>query len=163
MRKTVITFFACLLCTVLFGQNDSLPVYKRFPTLPPLDIIRLPDSSHFRKADLQKRKATIIMLFNPDCSHCQKATEELLANAVLFEKAQIILVSSTPYAQIQKFYADYGIATHSNIVMGLDPSFFLGIFFKITHFPSIFIYNKKGGFVKSIEGSFPVREIAESL
>lgn len=163
MRKTVITIFACMLCAVVFAQNDSLPVYKRFPTLPPLDVLRLPDSSHFRKADLQRRKATIIMLFNPDCSHCQQAIEELLANAALFANAQIIMISSSPYAQIQKFYSDYGIASHTNIVMGLDPSFFLGIFFKITHFPSIFIYNKKGDFVKSVEGSFPVREIAESL
>jgi thiol-disulfide isomerase/thioredoxin len=163
MRKTVITFFACFLCAVVFGQTDTLPGYKRFPTLPPLDILRLPDSSHFRRADLQKRKATIIMLFNPDCSHCQKATEDLLANIALFKKAQIIMVSSTPYAQIRKFYADYGIASQSNIVMGLDPSFFLGIFFKISHFPSIFIYDKKGDFVKSFEGSLPVKEIAESL
>ena len=145
------------------AQSDSIPVYQRFPILPVFNIMTAPDSLKFTKDDLKKKKPTVIILFSPDCSHCQIVTKDLIEHIDLYKKAQIIMVSSLDFNNIKKFYEDYKIADHPNITMGRDGSYFLGSFYKITSFPSIFVYNKKGKFVKSFEGSVKMEKIAESL
>lgn len=142
--------------------QDSLAVYQRFPAIPPFSIMRLPDSTFYTKDDLKNDKPVIIMIFSPDCDHCQKAIKELLENYKIFKKAQIIMASPVGFNYIKIFYTEFKIANYPGIVMGRDGSHFFGYFFKIVNFPAIFVYDKKGLFVKSFEGSFPVKEI-ESL
>ncbi len=158
----------CLvLCSSLFvsakAQADSTLIYLRFPTVPPFSIIKVPDSTRFTKDNLQKKKATVIIIFSPDCDHCQHATKELTANIGLFKKTQIVMASSLEYSYLKKFYEEYKIAEHPNIIMGRDPSYFFGTFFRVRSFPAIFVYDKKGNFIQSFDGSVPVEKIAEVL
>lgn len=145
------------------AQQDSLPIYKRFPDVPPFSITKVPDSLKFTKDDLKKRRATVIMIFSPDCSHCKLATKDLIEHIDLFKKAQIIMVSSLDFDLIKKFYEEYKIADQPNITMGRDGTYFLGTFYKIHNFPSIFVYNKKGKFVEFFEGDVKMEKIAASL
>jgi len=103
------------------------------------------------------------MMFSPDCEHCQAETKELTAKIDLFKKAQIIMVSPLDFKYIRKFYDEYKIADYPNITMGRDPSYFLGTFYKVRSFPSVFVYNKKGKLVNHFIGSYPVEEIAAAL
>ena len=103
------------------------------------------------------------MVFSPDCEHCQHETKELTSHIKLFKKAQIIMVSPLEHPILRKFYDEYKIADYPNIIMGRDPSYFFGTFFKVRSFPAIFLYDKKGNFVKAFDGSFPVEQIAEYL
>ncbi len=64
---------------------------------------------------------------------------------------------------LKMFYDEYKIANYPNITMGRDPSYFLGTFYKVRSFPAIFVYDKKGNFVDSFNGSVPVEEIAAAL
>lgn len=145
------------------AQNDSLPIYKKFPALPPFEMVTIPDSTSFKKADLENKKATMFMVFSPDCDHCQHATRDLQKHMDLFKKVQIVMVSSMPYNIIHSFYDEYAIAKYPNIIMGMDASYFFGTFFSVHNFPSVFLYDKKGLFVKGFEGSVPFTKIAESL
>lgn len=145
------------------AQTDSLPIYKRYPVIPVFNIMIAPDSTKFTKDDLKRKKPTIIMLFSPDCSHCQFATKELLEKMDLFKKVQIIMVSSLDFSNIKKFYDEYKIADYPNITMGRDGTYMLGTFYKIHTFPTIFLYNKKGKFVQSFEGDIKMEAIAEAL
>ncbi len=73
------------------------------------------------------------------------------------------MASSQEYAYIKKFYEEHKIADHPNIILGRDPSYFFGTFFRVRSFPAIFVYDKKGNFVQSFDGSVPVEKIAEAL
>lgn len=160
-----------LLCLVLMAclsdpaiaQTDSIPIYLRFPEVPPFLITKVPDSTKFTKDDLSKRKATIIIIFSPDCDHCQHEIKELTEHIELFKKVQIILASPLEYAHLKKFYEDYKIAGYPSIIMGRDPSYFFGTFYRVRTFPSIFVYDKKGKFINSFEGPVPVEKIADIL
>ncbi|MEP7165726.1 MAG: hypothetical protein ABI741_13585 [Ferruginibacter sp.] len=145
------------------AQSDSIPIYKRFPVVPVFSIMTAPDSIKFTKDDLKRRKATIIILFSPDCGHCQIATKDLLNHIDLFKKTQIIMVSSMDFSHIKNFYEEYKIADQPNITMGRDAAYFLGTFYKITSFPSIYVYNKKGKFVEAFQGDVKMETVAESL
>lgn len=146
-----------------FTQADTSLLYLRFPIVPPFNIIKVPDSTRFTKDNLKNKRATIIMVFSPDCDHCQHETKELIKNIELFKKVQIVMASPTAYPYIKKFYEEYEIAKYPNIIMGRDPAYYLGTFYKIRSFPAIFLYNKKGEFVSAFDGSVPVEKIAEAL
>jgi len=145
------------------AQTDTVPAYKKFKVIPVFTIMSAPDSIKFTKNDLAKKKATVVMLFNPDCDHCQHATKDLIEHIDLFKDAQIIMVSSMNFSHIKKFYQDYKIADHPNITMGRDGAYFLGTYYKIKNYPSIFVYDKKGGFVQEFRGTADMQLVAGSL
>jgi thioredoxin-related protein len=169
VKKSIFTLFLFFLVKISFAQtpqtvqNDTLPIYERFPNVPPFTIMTVPDSTAFSKDDLKKKKETIIMVFSPDCSHCQHETKELTEHMDMFKDVQIVMASPLDYHYILQFYKDYHIADYPNITMGRDGSYMLGTFYKITNFPSIFVYNKKGEFVKAFDGSYPIEKIAAAL
>ena len=103
------------------------------------------------------------MVFSPDCSHCQAATTDLLKNMDKFKKAQILLSTSSPFSLIKPFYDVFHLDRYPNIVVGYDPSYMLGTFYNIHNFPSTFVYDKKGRFVKEFEGTISFEDIAKAL
>ena len=103
------------------------------------------------------------MMFSPDCEHCQAETKDILANINLFKKAQILMVSPIDFKYMKEFYTEYKIANYPNITIARDPTYFLGTFYKIRSFPSIFVYDKKGNLKNSFIGSTFVEDIAASL
>lgn len=163
MPKYIILLLCICLGKTGLAQEEVTPVYLRFPTVPPFSITKVSDSTKFTKEDLAKRKATIIFIFSPDCDHCQMETKALTANIKLFKKAQIIMASPLEHHILRKFYDEYKIADHPNIIMGRDPSYFFGTYYNIKSFPAIFVYDKKGNFVKAFDGSSPVEQIAAAL
>lgn len=103
------------------------------------------------------------MLFSPDCDHCQRQTTEFKKNIELIKNIQIVMVSFLNFDLLKKFHQDYGIENYPNITVGRDGNYFLGTFYKPHFFPSMFLYNKKGKFVKTFEGNASAKQIAESL
>ena len=102
-------------------------------------------------------------MFSPDCEHCQRETDSLLAHFNLFKKVQIVMASPLDYIHIKTFYDKYKIANYPNITIGKDPVWFLGQFYKVRNFPTIAVYDKEGKFVKLFEGSIAVEKVAAVL
>ena len=163
MKKYIILILCICIGKTGLAQEESTLIYLRFPAVPPFSITKIADSTTFTKANLAKRKSTLIFIFSPDCEHCQKETRALIANIKLFKKAQIIMASPLEYHILKKFYDEYKIADYPNIIMGRDPSYFFGTFYNVRSFPAIFLYDKKGNFVKAFDESVPVQKIAQFL
>ncbi|UEG48968.1 redoxin domain-containing protein [Ferruginibacter lapsinanis] len=157
----IIALFAC--SKMLFAQADTSLLYLKFTQIPPFSFTKVPDSTKFAKADLKKRKATLIMAFSPDCEHCKHETSELIAHIKRFKKIQIVMASPLDYKYLYSFYQNYQLSKYPNITVARDPSWFLGTFYNIRNFPALFLYDKKGQFVKAFDGSVPVEKIAEAL
>jgi len=163
LKKYILLLVVVVLSKAAIAQTDTSLLYLRFPIVPTFKLYNVADSSIFTKENLKKKTATIIIIFSPDCEHCQHETKELTAKIELFKKAQIVMASPLEYDYIKKFYAEYKIADFKNITMGRDPSYFLGTFYKVRSFPAIFVYDKKGNYVASFDGSVPVENIAAAL
>jgi len=163
MKKTFLLFCYLLLVTIAKAQLDKTPLYFQFPDVPPFSITKTPDNTLFTKNDLKKRKATLIMLFSPDCDHCQQQVKALKENIDLLKQVQIVMVSFLNDDLIKKFYLENEMAAYSTITMGRDGKYFLGTFYKFTTFPSMYLYNKKGKFIEKFEGITPINKIAASL
>ena len=89
-----IFFFALALvfASASFAQQDTTsPPYKRFPALPPLQLLLSDSITKFTTADLPKKRPVLIMFFSPDCEHCQHETEQLVARKDEFKNIQVVI------------------------------------------------------------------------
>ncbi|MCW5918061.1 MAG: redoxin domain-containing protein [Ferruginibacter sp.] len=162
-----LSFLAAFLLVALSASaqplSDTIPVYKRFPELPQFTIMRLPDSTRFTREDLPRKKPSIIMLFSPDCEHCKHAMHDLLAKYDEWKNAELVLVSSLDFEHIRKFYDDYQLSKYPNIVIGRDGSFYLGSFYKIRSYPSLYVYDKKQKLVTEFLGKINPDDLLKVL
>lgn len=164
MKGLLLLVFAITTSLLSIGQRDSTsPVYLRFPVIPKFTIFKAADSSAFTREDLKKKKPVIFIIFSPDCEHCQRETDSLIAHIDLFHNAQIVMTTYLAHSAMVKFYNDYHIANHPEIIMGRDATFFFPIFFKVNSLPAIYVYDKQGNFKKSFEGSVNLTKIAAEL
>ncbi|MBS1921690.1 MAG: thioredoxin [Bacteroidetes bacterium] len=161
MKKQFLFAFAILTTFFASAQTDSskLPAYKRFPTLPPVTLLLTDSASHFSKGNFSKKEQVLIILFNPECEHCQKETEELLDSIDHFKNIQIVMATMMPFSEMTAFYKKYKLAKYHNIVVGQDTKYFLPVFYMVSNLPYLALYNKKGELITTFEGAVPIHKV----
>ncbi len=159
--KQLLLLLAFIYPAIALAQADK-PPYLQFAGIPPFEMRLVPDSSLYGKKQLQKKRPLMIMLFSPDCDHCQQAVKLLLEKKALFKKIQVVMVSALPFEFINQFYLDYHLAG-TGFKVGRDGSYFLGTYFQNRTFPSYYLYNKKGNFIKMYDIQVPFEKMAEEL
>jgi thioredoxin-related protein len=133
--------------------------YRRFPVYPPVKLL-LPDSStYYSKADLPKKSPVLLVLFNPQCSHCQQETEEIIRHIDLFKDVQIVMATSMPFDSMLAFRDKYRLPDYKNIVVGQDTHYFLPTFYNIRNLPFLAFYNRKKELIDVFEGTMPPEKI----
>lgn len=146
------------LATTAAGPAASAPAPPA-SDLPDMTITRL-DNSRVRVKELKGRN--ILVLFQPDCDHCQRETQEIKANLAAFKDYTLYFVSNYPAERLRQFSQDYGLALAPNVVfastslddilntLGPQPS------------PSLYIYDG-GRLVKSFLGETKMETILPYL
>ncbi|RYG00217.1 MAG: hypothetical protein EOO02_15355, partial [Chitinophagaceae bacterium] len=77
MRNWMIVAVMLLCVNIVSAQAKEEPAYKRFPTVPPFNLITV-DSAALTKDQLKKDKPVMIMYFSPQCEHCQHQMEDMI-------------------------------------------------------------------------------------
>ena len=165
MKKSVLAL-VLLALTVLpaFAQTGSPePLYKQFPGLPPISILKTDSSTLFTQKDLKKNCQTLLIIFSPECDHCKKETEELLASIDKFKKIQIVMATPMPFDKMKEFYEHYKLAGYSNITVGQDSKFLLPTFYKVRMLPFMAFYDKKGTIIDVKEGNLPIDQVLKKF
>lgn len=162
---------ACTLVLSLFflagmaqsAPNTDLPPFKRFPTVPPFQILMVDSITLFTKDQLAAKKPVFLILFSPDCDHCKHETEELIKNIDKFKKIQIVMATPMPFEKMKEFYAHYDLKRFSNITMGRDIKFMLPPFYGVRTLPYLAFYDKSGNLIDTFEGSLPIEKVLEKF
>ena len=144
------------------AQADSSLDYTK-KGIPVLKLLRVPDSTQLTNLDLKKNTSTLLVIFNAGCELCEYEINDIKANIGLFKKTQVIFTSPQDFELLKAFYEKLGLQAYPGITMARDPGYTLGAWFKNRAFPSMFLYNKTGKFVKKFNGSETIREIANAL
>lgn len=128
--------------------------------LPWLPITQLDGSTTLVK-DIKGK--TVLVLFQPDCDHCQRETVQIRENLSHFDEYELYFVSDADLPQISKFAQDYQLAgidnihfaqaTINDIIQTVGP----------IQSPSLFVYSKNGRLVKSFMGETPIEQILPHL
>lgn len=153
---------ALLFSAQAFSQADTSAPFRRFPVIPPFDLLRI-DSSHLTKEDIAKKQKTLIMFFSPDCPHCQHQTEEMIAGMDSLQDVQIVMATYQPFEEMVGFYQKYEVAKYPNIKMGRDTKFFLPPYYRMKNLPFLALYDKKGNLITTFEGNMSVAKLVEAF
>jgi thioredoxin-related protein len=156
MKNRVFLIVLVFLAQQATAQPDT-PAYKRFPTVPPINILQ-PDSSTLTKEKL-KHQPTIIMYFSPDCDHCQHQWEDMKKQMEKLKKYQIVMITHQPFDMMVEFYKKQRIASYANIKMGQDTKFVLPPFYQIKSLPYMALYDKNGRLVTTFEGNVKIDKL----
>lgn len=101
----------------------------------------------------------MLMLFNPQCEHCQHETEEIIKNIDKFKDIQIVMSTSMPFDSMKAFREKYKLAQYDNIIVAQDTHYFLPSFYMIRNMPFLAFYNKKKELISIFEGALPVDRV----
>ena len=124
--------------------------------------LQLVDSvTTFTKESLTRKSPLMLVLFNPQCEHCQHEIGEIIKNIDKFKKIQIVLATTMPLDSLRKFYMKNELMKYENIIAGCDKSYFLVSFFLIHNFPYLAFYNKKKELISTFEGTMLISKILE--
>lgn len=163
MKRWVLFLSSVLLLQWAVAQNMQKPepAFKRFPTVPPIQLQQL-DSSMLTK-DKLKKQPLILMFFSPTCDHCQHQIEEMVKSMDKLGQYQIVLASYSPVEEMAEFYKAHKLSDYSNIKMGRDIKYLLPPFFDIRNLPYLALYNKKGDLITTFEGNVKVAKLLDAL
>ena len=163
MKNLIVAAVLLLTAHIGFAQTDSAmrPPYQRFPKNVPLKLLLVDSTTSFTRDNLDKKKQVMIMLFSPDCDHCQHETEAIIKNIDRFKDIQIVMATTLPFEKMKEFYTKYELARFSNIVVGYDKSFLLPVYYNIRNLPFLAFYDKKKELIDVFEGSLPVEKVLD--
>ena len=164
MKKWMLLALAGCFSIPLLAQVDSTtPPYKKFPTLPPLQILLGDSTTRFTKENLPAKKPVLLMLFSPECSHCQQEAEALRAHKEDIKNIQVVMVTFHPLWQMNEFVNNYKLNDLDNVVVGKDIHLILPSFYAIHNLPFHALYDKKGKLIDVFEGSMVITKMIEAF
>jgi thiol-disulfide isomerase/thioredoxin len=138
--------------------QDTLAPYQKTPYIPSFSILT-PDSTWFRRVDLEEKKPTLILYFSPDCGHCQTETEEIISKMKDLKNLQIVMITSRPYADMINFSNHYKIDRFRPIKIGTDPARMVTRFYDVRFTPFSALYDKNGKLIKVYKSGIDLPEL----
>ena len=162
MKKTILLICALFVTVLSFAQNDTMPPYLKTRLMPDFRLLTN-DSTEFNQTMIDKNKITIIMLFNPECSHCQEQLDMLLSLPEVAQKTQIVMSSIEPLAKNKDFYNKNHLEKYPFIFMGRDFKYTLGTFYQPKTIPVLAFYNAEKQLIFSNQGDAKKKEVKKAL
>jgi hypothetical protein len=167
MKKSLIVLWLPILIGAAACTNEKKEGASSIVEAPPAPVSDLPkmpitlmDGSIIKAQDLKGKN--ILVLFQPDCDHCQHEAEQIQANLASFKGYALYFVSSASQTDIEKFAADYKLKNEDNIYFGMTSSENVIDNFGPIQAPSIYIYSDQK-LVKDFNGQVDVSVIIKYL
>jgi thioredoxin-related protein len=145
------------------AQKEVAPVAQEQgkKILPNMRLVGL-DAKQFNAQSL-KGKRTVLILFQPDCEHCQNESKQIAERLDKFAKYELYFVSTAAIPEIQKFSVDYKLAGKPNIHFAKTEVQQIIDSFGPIPAPSIFIYSENGEQLNSFQGEMEMDVIIKYL
>ena len=145
-----------------YSQNTGPAPFLQSKKLPDFTLTNI-DFKDFTQNDLNRSKSTIIMLFNPECDHCQQQLELFLATPEVVKNAQIVLSSLEPQETNREFYKKYQLSKYPFVLLGREYGNFFGDYYRPTTIPFVAVYNPKKQLVLYNHGSITKPQLLSAL
>jgi peroxiredoxin len=162
--KQVMLFFAVLVALSGCSKKEKEVSQQAVKTVPndlPVMTISLPDGKTIDAKTLEGKN--ILILFQPDCDHCQHEAEDIRENLAAFADYTLYFISSASMADIEKFAADYKLADNRNVVFGWTSTENVLNNFGPIQAPSVYIYTGQGRLVQKFNGQTDIGVILKYL
>ncbi|MEP6734359.1 MAG: redoxin domain-containing protein [Chryseolinea sp.] len=138
-------------------SEQSAPGVNDQPDL----IITLTDNTTHNIKDLTGKN--VVILFQPDCDHCQREATDFQKNLSAFEACAIYFITAAPMDEIIEFSTKYNLNGHSNVHFGFTPAPNILKNYGAISAPSIYIYSDEHKLVKQFNGEIAVKEVMKYI
>lgn len=163
MKNIAILIFIITGNFTSFAQYDTTAPYLKKKMIPDFSLLAI-DSTVFTQSILKENRNTIFMLFHPECDHCQKQLELMLAMPQLEQSVELVLISGEePLFKNRAFYNTNHLERFPYVHLGKDYKYFFGRFFQPNTVPILAFYNKKGEFVIMNRGDTKKKMILDAI
>lgn len=162
MKRLPLILFLLVIAVKGFSQYDTIAPCLKTKTLPQFSLLSI-DSVAFTQDKLDTGKFTILMLFNPECEHCQKQMERFLSMTEFYGPVQLVLISIETLENTRHFYNRYHLQYYPFIHIGKDHQRFFISYFRAQTIPVLAFYDKKKSLVFFNQGDASENEIREAL
>jgi thiol-disulfide isomerase/thioredoxin len=162
MKKLILSLAILSSSIIAAAQYDTTAPYLKTKLLPKFNLVSL-DSVAFDQTVLAGNKNTIIMLFNPDCGHCQDQMKLLLEIPEVAKSAILVLASTEPIGKIKTFADKFQLGNYWWVHIGKDTKYFFGGFYRPKTIPVLAFYNKQQQLVYFNQGNVKKKDIIAAL
>ena len=113
--------------------------------------------------DFDQYTNLVVMMFNPNCSHCEDETLMLEKNSSVFNKSKIILLANPlMWEYLPNFTKTLNVFDYPVFIVGSD-STFINKVFSYASLPQINIYNKQRKLVVTLFGEVSINILKKYL
>ena len=150
-------------CSPKRNPDDVVITRETAPdeNLPDIEFTTL-DGRKLQAKTLQGHPS-VLVLFQPDCDHCQREAREIKKHIKAFENYQLYFVSTNPAQEVNRFMVDYKFSGEQNVFFVLtDLQSILDTFGPVST-PSLYIYSASGALVRKFNGETDINLILKEL
>lgn len=164
-RRIFVFIFAAIAAICLWNCDQASKKSAENPNeeineLPYLDYKTLSgESSSTRNLP----GASILILFNTDCDHCQREAKEIAEKSEAFKNYELLFIAADSVHHIENFAKTYNLTNKPNIKFGQAEFQNVFVNFGSIPTPAIYVYSRERKFVKSFLGETPVEEVIKYL
>jgi len=143
------------------AKADTLAPYKKSPTLPAFNILLTDSTTLFNTYNIPDGRVTVLVLFDPDCSHCKAITEMLTKGMDSLKNIDFYFVTPVhSMTAIKGFSELHHLDQYPNVkAVGRDTEFFYGTFYGVKYVPDLAVYDKHKKLLHLFEGTVTVKEL----
>jgi len=141
--------------------GDPNAPYLKDNKIPPFSITSV-DGKEITNKQMPKYAFTCIIIFSPDCPHCEKEAGDINKYADKFKNVLFIWDSYRDIESIKKFAVKYNLVDKPNVIIGRDPNFTLPTFYRPRMTPFVALY-QKGVLLKVYEQGADVFELIKII
>lgn len=158
----LLTFIVLVLAGCLSGEQKketgkSVPLQN---DLPALQLVTTTGQPIFAKTLPGK---TVIILFQPDCDHCQREAIQIQENIEAFKDYQLYFISNVSDQELIAFAHTYKLDSPPNIHFATTSADQIISNFGPLDTPSLFIYSEGGKLVNKFIGETDISKILPAL
>jgi thioredoxin-related protein len=141
-------------------EKDTLP-YLKYPALPAFNMRLMDSETIFNTYNIPKGKPAMLVLFSPDCQHCQKFFKEFMPAMDSFQNVDFYIITAySKMSALRSFAEEFHFDKYKNIKMvGRDYEFFCPVFYGLRSVPDLILYDKNKKLVKLIDHGGKASEI----
>jgi len=161
MRNIMVYLFALSLAACHFRVDRKQLSHIR--QLPGFRIISVDSTQCINTENIANGHPTIFFYFDPDCTHCQRLTKELLQHITQLRDTKLYWVTNGDEELLKRFYKFYHLDTMRNIMVGKDYEYSFYRTYLPPAVPYMAIYNDRKNLVKIYKGEIDVNSIVEAV
>ncbi len=124
---------------------------------------RAKQKAYMTNEDFDKYTNLLVMMFNPNCSHCEDETIRLEKSISVFNNSKILLLANPlMWDYLPYFTKTMHVFDYPTLMVGSD-STFLNKLFLYQALPQINIYNKERKLIKTFTGEVGIDSLKKYL